>query len=156
MFGMVGYGKIIASLATIKADTANHQEKLKDFKDVFDKHIDKEEKEAIETKKEIQLIKDCVTNFTCPNHADIKKIERRFFDGQKVSENRRTTDIEERAKEKVVEAKEKAIEVKARTDKDEEIIKSISSLKTSRKYQWLTQSGIYIVLAVILKKIFTS
>lgn len=36
-------GKIIEALATIKADTANHKDDLKNMKKTFDKHIEKEE-----------------------------------------------------------------------------------------------------------------
>jgi hypothetical protein len=97
----------------------------------------------------MEAIKCSLQNFDCPHNDKILKLERRFHDSQKVHDNRRATDREDRAKEK-------ALEVKERATKDEEIAKSISSLKTSRKYQWLTSSGIYIILGVILKKIFTS
>lgn len=141
--------EILEALATIKADTKNHNGELKEFKDAFNKHLEKEEKESAETNEKMEAIKCKLQNFECPHNAKIEKIERRFFDSQKVHENRRTTDIEDRAKEK-------ALEVKERSEKDEDIAKEISSLKTSRKYQWLTSSGVYVILGVILKKIFTS
>ncbi len=140
--------KILEALATIKADTANHKEDLQEFKDAFGKHIEKENREAIETSKKMDAIKGNLQSLECPFEEKILKLERRFYDTQKVHESRRATDREDRAKES-------AIEAKARSEKDEEIAKEISSLKTARKYQWLTASGIYIILGVILKKIFT-
>ena len=145
---MFGTGKIIEALATIKADTKNHNGELKEFKETFNRHIEKEEKETLATNKKFDALQKCLSDKECPNFGDFKKIERRFYDSQKVHENRRITDIAERAKEKALEVKERAV-------KDEDIAKEISSLKTSRKYQWLTSSGIYIILVVILKKVFT-
>lgn len=152
---MFGLGKIIESLATVTANTENHNGELREFKETFKNHIEKEEREAIATNKKIDALQSCLASKECPNYGDFKKIERRFHDQKKVSENRRTTDLEDRAREKAESIKEKTLELKERAKKDEDIAKEISSLKTSRKYQWLTSSGIYVVLAVILKKIFS-
>jgi hypothetical protein len=141
-------GKIIEALATIKANTANHKDDLKEFKENFDKHIDKEEKEEIQTNKKIDQIHSKLQNFECPHNVKIEKIERRLHDSQKIHENRRITDIEERAKEKAIETKERA-------EKDKKVAEEIASLKTTRKYNYLSASGIYIILGVILKKLFT-
>lgn len=141
--------KILEALATIKEATANHKEDLQEWKETFNKHIEKEERETIESNKKMEDIKCNLQNFDCPHNDKILKLERRFHDSQKIHESRRATDREERAKEK-------ALEVKERATKDEGIAKEMSSLKTSRKYQWLTSSGIYIILGVILKKVFTS
>lgn len=145
---MFGSGKIIAALATITADTKNLNAELQEFKGNMNKHIEKEEKLTIETGKRFDALQKCLSDKECPNFGDFKKIERRFYDSQKVHENRRISDKDTLAKEKALEVKERAI-------KDEEIATAISSLKTSRKYQWLTTSGIYIVLGVILKKVFS-
>lgn len=145
---MFGNAKIIEALATIKADTKNHNGELKEFKNAFNKHLEKEEKRSAETDEKMEAIKCSLQNFDCPHNDKILKLERRFHDSQKIHDNRRATDREDRAKEK-------ALEVKERATKDEETAKEISSLKTSRKYQWLTSSGIYIILGVILKKVFT-
>lgn len=144
-----GTAKIIEAIATVKADTKNYKEDIKDLKDTFEKHIDREDKQSQACHVKIEAIHLKLEKFVCPHHEDMKKIERRVHDNQKVAESRRITDIEERSKAK-------ALEVKARADKDEDIAKKISSLQTSKKYAWMTQSGIYIVLCVILKKIFTS
>jgi hypothetical protein len=146
---MFGSAKIIEALATIKADTKNHNGELKEFKDTFNRHIAKEEAEAGEINKKFEALQRCLSDKECPNFGDFKKIERRFYDSQKVHDNRRISDKEEAAKEKALEVKERAV-------KDEAVATAISSLKTSRKYQWLTSSGIYIILGVILKKVFTS
>jgi hypothetical protein len=140
--------KIIEALATIKTDTANHKDDLNEFKNNFDRHIEKEERETIAANTKIDLIQKCLSAFKCPNYEDIKTIERRFHDMQKVHERRRVLDVEERAKEK-------AIEAKARAEKDEEIAKALSSLKTTRKYNYMSSSGLYVVVGVILKKLFT-
>jgi hypothetical protein len=145
---MFGSAKIIEALATIKADTKNHNGELKEFKETFNKHIEKEEAETVSTNKKFEDLQKCLADRNCPNFGDFKKIERRFYDSQKVSDNRRITDKEDAAKEKALEAKERSI-------KDEAIAKQISSLQTARKYTWLTQSGIYILLGVILKKVFS-
>ncbi len=146
---MFGSAKIIEALATIKADTKNHNGELKEFKDAFNKHLEKEEKRSAETDEKMEAIKCSLQNFDCPHNDKILKLERRFHDSQKVHDNRRATDREDRAKEKIADIKERALI-------DKGIAKEISSLKTSRKYQWLTTSGLYAILALILKKIFTS
>lgn len=141
--------KILETLATIKEATANHKEDLNEFKDNFNKHVEKEERETVESSKKMDAIRINIEKIECPYHDKILKLERRFHDSQKIGEGRRVTDMEERVKAKVIEVKERAT-------KDENIAKAISSLKTSRKYQWATSSGIYIILGIILKKIFTS
>jgi hypothetical protein len=141
--------KIFEALATITANTKNHNAELQEFKGTFQRHIEKEDKEAGEINKKFEALQKCLSDKECPNFGDFKKIERRFYDSQKVHENRRISDKE-------IAAKEKTLEVKERATKDEAIATAISSLKTSRKYQWLTSSGIYIILGVILKKVFTS
>jgi hypothetical protein len=140
--------KIFEALATITANTKNHNAELQEFKGTFQRHIEKEDKETEATNKKFEALQKCLSDKECPNYGDFKKIERRFYDSQKVHENRRISDKDDLAKEKALEVKERAI-------KDEDIAKEISSLKTARKYMWLTSSGIYIILGVILKKVFT-
>jgi arginine utilization protein RocB len=137
--------KIFESLATITANTANHKEDLQEFKDNFDKHIDKEEKETISTNKKIDQIHCKLTNFECPHDERLLTLEEKYLKMQK-----------DKGKELIAEAEKKAVDIKERALVDQGIAKEISSLKTSKKYQWLTSSGIYIVLVVILKKIFTT
>lgn len=139
---------LIKAVATVKANTENHNGELKEFKDTFNKHIEKEEAETVSTNKKFEDLQKCLAERNCPNFGDFKKIERRFYDSQKVSDNRRVTDKEDLAKEK-------ALEVKERAKKDEDIAKQISSLQTSKKYAWATTSGIYILIGVILKKVFS-
>lgn len=136
--------QIIEALATIKANTANHKEDLQEFKDKFDKHIEKEEKETVESNKKMEDIKCSIQNFECPHNVKIEKIERRFFDSQKQNEGRRLLD-----------AQHKTEEIINRAAIDKKVAEEISSLKTTRKYNILSASGIYAILAVILKKIFT-
>ena len=137
--------KIFESLATITANTANHKDDLKEFKENFDKHINKEEKEKIASNKKIDQIHCKLQNFECPHDERLLTLEERFLKMQK-----------DKSKELVAEAQQKAEDIKERAEVDKGVAKEISSLKTSRKYQWLTSSGIYILIGVILKKIFTS
>ncbi len=137
--------KIIEAIATVKADTKNHKEDIREMKEAFDKHIDKEDKQQIEYNTKIDKIHCKLQGFECPRDEKILKLERRIHDNTKQDQKRRVADLEA-----------KAVEITDRADKDEKVAAEIASLKTSRKYQWLTSSGIYIILGVILKKIFTS
>ena len=110
---------IMESLASIKANTANHKEGLDEIKNDFEKHVEKD-------------------------HNDIKRIERRIFDSEKLNEGRRRVDQEEREKY-----------FRDRAKKDQKVAEDIASLQSTRKYNYLTASGIYIILAAVLKKLFS-
>ena len=99
---MFGNGKIIETLATIKANTSNHKDILNDLKDTFNKHVEKEEKQQVENRNKMNEI-----------HAKVSKIDKCFA-------------------------------------------KDISSLQTRSKYNLLSMAGLWSVIAVTLKKIFTS
>lgn len=137
--------KIIEALATIKADTKNHKEDLKEMKDNFDKHVDKEDQQARQTQDKIGEIHGKISDWSCPHDEKILKLERRIHDSTKQDQKRRINDMETKTQD-----------IKDRAAKDEEIAKEISSLKSTRKYNYASISGIYIILGIILKKIFTS
>ncbi|MCP4989379.1 MAG: hypothetical protein GY928_25970 [Colwellia sp.] len=135
---------IMESLASIKANTANHKEGLDEIKDDFEKHVEKEEQQSKEFTHKIESVKKSIINFQCPDHDAILKIERRLVEVERRNEGRRQVDRE---------AKER--EVLERAEKDQKIAEDIASLKSTRKYNYLTASGIYIILAAVLKKLFS-
>lgn len=142
---MFGTGKIIEALATIKADTANHKDDLKDLKKAFDKHIEKEDKQQIENRDKIGKIHHKVSNMDCPHDDRIQKIEDRYVKIQK-----------DRAKELIADAEKKAEEIKDRAEIDKGVAEDISSLKTRSKYNLLSMAGLWSVLGIALKKLFMS
>jgi hypothetical protein len=141
---MFGSGKILVALATIKADTKNHNGELQEFKKVFEKHVDKEEKLSTKTDEKIDAVHCAVKNFECPHNERIDNVEQRAIDHNKKDERRRTAD-----------ADKKVEEIKERAKKDLEVAEHISSLKAARKYSYLSMTGLWAVAAVVLKKVFT-
>ncbi len=141
---MFGSSKIIEALATIKADTKNHNGELKELKETFNKHIDKEEKQQDENSERMDKIHGNLEKFKCPHDEKIMNLERRIHDNGKRDQRRRESDLETREQD-----------IKDRAKKDEKIAEQISSLKSARKYNYASFSGVYIVMGVILKKIFS-
>jgi len=135
---------IMESLATITANTANHKEGLDEIKGDFEKHVEKEGRVAGEVATKIESIEKTISDFKCPNHENIEKIERRMLDSEKLNEGRRQADREIKKKE-----------VQERADKDQKVAEAIASLRATRKYNYITASGIYIILAAVLKKLFS-
>lgn len=57
--------KIIETLATIKANTSNHKDDLKELKNTFDRHVEKEENQQVENRNKMNEI-----------HAKVSKIDK--------------------------------------------------------------------------------
>ncbi len=151
---MFGTGKIIEALATIKADTANHKDDLKDMKETFEKHVEKEDKQQIENRNKIEEIHCKVSNMDCPHDDRIQKIEDRYVKIQKDKAKELIADAEQKADEIKEQAKIKADEIKDRAEIDKGVAKDISSLQTRSKYNLLSMAGLWSVLGFALKKIF--
>lgn len=137
--------KIIETLATVKANTENHNGELKEFKETFDKHIQKEDRETEETNKKIDAIHCKLLNFICPHDERIEKLEERYFTNQKA-----------KAKRLIAEAEQRAEEIKERAEIDKGFVKEISGLQSRSKYNLLCLGALWTTLGIILKKIFTS
>lgn len=137
--------KIIEALATVKANTENHNGELKEFKETFGKHIEKEERETGATNKKIDQIHCKLQNFECPHDERIEKLEEKYFISQKT-----------KARQLIAEAEQKAEEIKERAEIDKGFVKDISSLQSKSKYNLLSIGAIWTTLGIILKKIFTS
>lgn len=135
--------KIIEVLATIKADTVNYKDDLKDLKNTFGKHIEKEETRQVENRDKMEEIHRKVSDMNCPHDDRIAKLEDRYVKLQK-----------EKAKELIADAEKKAIEIKERAGADKIIAEDISSLKTRSKYNLLSMAGLWSIMGVMLKKLF--
>ncbi len=146
--------KIIDALATIKANTANHKDDLKDMKTAFDNHIEKEEIRQDETEIKIAEIHHKVSNMECPHDDRIQKIEDRYVKIQKDKAKELIADAEKKAEEIKEEANIKAEETKTRVKIDKSVAKDISCLQARSKYHLLSMAGLWSVLGVALKKLF--
>lgn len=104
--------KIIETLATIKANTSNHKDDLKEFKETFNKHIEKEEIRYVKLQKE-------------------------------------------KERELIAVAENKADEIKERATADKKFGEDIASLQSRSKYNLLSMAGLWTVMAVMLKKLFS-
>ncbi len=105
---------VIEALATIKADTTNHNGELQEFKRTFIVHVEKEEGQQEKTDNIINEIKGELQTLGCPYSERIETLE----------------------------------------ESDKINLVDISSLKTARKYNYLSIGGLYTISGVILKKIF--
>ncbi len=151
---MFGTGKIIEALATIKADTANHKDDLKEMKETFDKHIEKEELQVIENREKINEIHGKISNLNCPHDDRIAKLEERYVKIQKEKAKELIADAEKKAEEIKEGANIKAEEIKARAKIDKGVAKDISSLQARSKYNLFSMAGLWSVMGVALKKLF--
>ncbi len=152
---MFGTRKIIEAIATVKADTKNHKEDLKDMKDVFDKHVEKEEGQAKETQEKIDEIHCKVLNMECPHDDRIGKLEDRYVDIQKKKAKELIADALLKAQEIKDEAEIKATEIKERAKVDKKVGEDIASLQSRSKYNLISMAGLWTTMGIILKKLFT-
>jgi hypothetical protein len=137
--------KIIAALATVTANTENHNGELKEFKETFGKHVEKEEGQTKEFYDKIDEIHCTVKNFKCPHDDRLDRLEEKYVIIQK-----------DRAKQLVIDAEKKAEEIKYRAEADKVVAENIASLKSRSKYNLLSMTGLWSVSVVVLKKIFSS
>lgn len=142
---MFGASKIIAELATIKANTANHKEDLQEMKETFDKHNEKQEQQSADFDEKVEKIHCKLLNFQCPHDDRLFKLEEKYVKIQK-----------DRAKELVANAEKKAEDIKGRAEVDKGVAEDIASLKSRSKYNLVSMMGLWTTLGIILKKIFTS
>jgi len=137
--------KIIEALATIKANTKNHQDELQELKCHFDKHVDKEELQVLAINNKFDEICKKIVELKCPLNPRMEKLENDYIRSHNT-----------RAKELIFEAEQKAIQIRERVVIDKEVAEELASLRTSKKYTYIIMAGTYTVLAIILKKIFMS
>ena len=152
---MFGTGKIIEAIATVKADTANHKEDLKDMKETFDKHVVKEDRESKEQQEKIDDIHMKVSKMKCPHDDRIQKLEDRYVEIQKKKAKELIADAQLKATEIKEAAEIKATEIKERATADKKVGEDIASLQSRSKYNLLSMAGLWTVMGVLLKKMFT-
>ncbi len=152
---MFGTGKIIEAIATVKADTANHKDDLKEMKETFDKHVEKEELQTKATQDKIDEIHCKVSNMECPHDDRIQRLEDRYVRIQKNKARELITDAEQKAVEIKEQAEIRATEIKERATVDKKFGEDIASLQSRSKYNLLSMAGLWTTMGVILKKLFT-
>ncbi len=152
---MFGTGKIIEAIATVKADTANHKDDLKEMKEVFDKHVEKEETQTKETQEKIEEIHCKVSDLNCPHDDRIQKLEERYVLLQKNKAKELIADAKQKAVEIKEQAEIRATEIKERATVDKKFGEDIASLQSRSKYNLISMAGLWTTMGIILKKLFT-
>ena len=117
---------LIKALATVKANTENHNGELKEFKETFKEHKLVDAKDTLYMKKKIETLQCTLANLECPH-------------------DKRMGDLEKQLDKKILDDAEA----------DKATAKSIGSLEAGRKYQYLSIGGVYTLMGIVLKKIYS-
>lgn len=117
---------LIEALATVKANTENHNGELKEFKDDFKLYKKNGDAETLYMKKKIETLQLTVANIDCPHTKAMEDLEKQY--DQKI--------LDDAEADKLIEGR-------------------IASLEGNKKYNLISVGGIYTLLGIILKKIYT-
>ena len=117
---------LIKAVATVKANTENHNGELKEFKEDFKLYKKTGATETLYMKKKIETLQLTIANIDCPHTKAMEDLEKQY--DQKI--------IDDAEADKLIEGR-------------------ISSLESNKKYNLLSVGGIYTLLGIILKKIYT-
>jgi hypothetical protein len=117
---------LIKAVATVKANTENHNGELKEFKEDFKAHKEAEAKDTLYMKKKIQTLQLTIATIDCPHTKAMEELEAQH--DQKI--------LDDADSNKLIEGR-------------------ISSLEANKKYNLISVAGIYTLLGIILKKIYT-
>lgn len=117
---------LIKAVATVKANTENHNGELKEFKEDYKTHKESEARDTLYLKKKISTIQLSIANIDCPHTKAMEDLEKQY--DQKI--------LDDAEADKLIEGR-------------------ISSLESNKKYHLISIGGVYTLLGIILKKIYT-